>query len=70
MGLLDRPTDRKGRIATLPLVGGNFIYLSVVISSVAFLDLPETFIDIALILGLITFIGALDERYPCSLIIA
>jgi len=64
MGLLDRPTDRKAHIGNVPLVGGISIYLSVVISSVAFLDLPETFIAIALICGLITFTGALDDRYP------
>ncbi len=64
MGLLDRPTDREAHIGTVPLVGGISIYLSVVISSVAFLDLPETFIAIALICGLITFTGALDDRYP------
>ena len=64
MGLLDRPTGRKAHICTVPLVGGISIYLSVVISSVAFLDLPETFIAIALICGLITFTGALDDRYP------
>ena len=64
VGLLDRPTDRKAHICTVPLAGGISIYLSVVISSVAFLDLPETFIAIALICGLITFTGALDDRYP------
>ena len=64
MGLLDRPTDRKAHIGNVPLVGGISIYLSVVNSSVAFLDLPETFIAIALICGLITFTGALDDRYP------
>ena len=40
------------------------IYLSVVISSVAFLDLPKTGLGIALICGLVTSIGALDGRYP------
>lgn len=64
MGLLDRPSDRKAHMGTVPLIGGISIYLSVVISSVAFLDLPETFIGIALICGLVTFIGALDDRYP------
>jgi len=45
-------------------LGGVFIYLSLVISTVAFLDPPETFIAFALICGLITFTGALDDRYP------
>ena len=62
MGLQDRPSDRKAHMGTVPLIGGISIYLSVVISSVAFLDLPKTFIGIALICGLVTFIGALDDR--------
>ena len=64
MGLLGRSSDRKAHIRTVPLVGAIYIYLSVVISSVAFLNLPETFIAIALICGLITFTGGLDDRYP------
>jgi UDP-GlcNAc:undecaprenyl-phosphate GlcNAc-1-phosphate transferase len=51
-------------MGTIPLIGGVSIYLSVVIGSVAFLELPETFIGVALICGLVTFIGALDDRYP------
>ena len=64
MGLLDRPSERKHHIDNIPLIGGISIYLSVVIGSVAFLDLPETFIGIALICGLVTFTGAWDDRYP------
>ena len=64
MGPLDRPSERKAHMGTIPLIGGVSIYLSVVIGSVAFLELPETFIGIALICGLVTFIGALDDRYP------
>jgi UDP-GlcNAc:undecaprenyl-phosphate GlcNAc-1-phosphate transferase len=64
MGHLDRPSDRKAHLGTIPLIGGIYNYSSVVIGSVAFLDLPETFIGIPLICGLVTFIGALDDRYP------
>ena len=64
MGLLGRPADRKPHIGTVPFVGGIAIYLSVVISSVAILALPDPFINIALICGLITFTGALGDRYP------
>ena len=63
-GLLDRPQGRKAHHGTVPLVGGIAIYLSVLFCAVLFLNLPESFIGIALICGLITFIGALDDRYP------
>jgi UDP-GlcNAc:undecaprenyl-phosphate GlcNAc-1-phosphate transferase len=64
VGLLDRPLGRKVHSGAIPLVGGISIYLSVVIGSVAFLDLPETFVSVALICGLLTSIGVLDDRYP------
>lgn len=63
-GLLDHPQGRKKHTGTVPLVGGISIYLSVLFCAVLFLNLPESFIGIALICGLITFIGALDDRYP------
>ena len=63
-GLVDRPDDRKIHLGSVPLIGGIAIYLSVLFSAVLFLNLPERFIGIALICGLITFIGALDDRYP------
>ncbi len=63
-GLLDRPDSRKQHLGAVPLVGGIAIYLSVLFCAVLFLKLPETFIGIALICGLITFLGALDDRNP------
>jgi UDP-GlcNAc:undecaprenyl-phosphate GlcNAc-1-phosphate transferase len=63
-GLLDRPDRRKAHIGSIPLIGGISIYLSVLFCAVLFLNLPEHFIGIALICGLITFLGALDDRYP------
>ncbi|MDG1079082.1 MAG: hypothetical protein P8P12_02960 [Porticoccaceae bacterium] len=63
-GLIDRPDSRKQHLGSVPLVGGIAIYLSVLFCAVLFLDLPETFIGIALICGLITVIGALDDLYP------
>jgi UDP-GlcNAc:undecaprenyl-phosphate GlcNAc-1-phosphate transferase len=63
-GLLDHPQGRKVHQGAVPLVGGISIYLSVLFCAVMFLNLPESFIGIALICGLITFIGALDDRYP------
>ncbi|MDB9805282.1 hypothetical protein OAC12_04020 [Porticoccaceae bacterium] len=63
-GLLDHPQGRKKHTGTLPLVGGVSIYLSVLFCTVLFLNLPESFIGIALICGLITIMGALDDRYP------
>tara|TARA_B110000879_G_scaffold136838_1_gene178682 strand:- start:394 stop:1158 length:765 start_codon:yes stop_codon:yes gene_type:complete len=62
--LLDRPDKRKQHLGPVPLVGGIGIYLSVLFCAVLFLELPETFIGIALICGLITFLGALDDRNP------
>ena len=64
MGLLDRPDTRKLHLGAVPLIGGISIYLSVLFCAVLFLNLPEHFIGIALICGLVTFIGALDDRYP------
>jgi UDP-GlcNAc:undecaprenyl-phosphate GlcNAc-1-phosphate transferase len=64
MWLLDRPSGRKAHMGIVPLLSGISIYLSVVISSVAFLDLPKTGLGIGLICGLVTSIGALDGRYP------
>ena len=64
IGLLDRPLGHKAHSGTIPLVGGISIYLSVVIGSVCFLDLSETFVGVALISGLVTFLGAIDDRYP------
>ena len=63
-GLLDHPQGRKEHLGAVPLVGGISIYLSVLFCAVMFLNLPESFVGIALICGLITFIGALDDRYP------
>ena len=62
--LLDRPLGRKVHSGAVPLVGGISIYLSVVIGSVAFLDLPETFVSVALTYGLVTAKGVVDDRYP------
>ncbi len=64
MGLLDRPDNRKVHTGSIPLIGGISIYLSVLFCAVLFLNLPEHFIGIALICGLVTFMGALDDRYP------
>jgi UDP-GlcNAc:undecaprenyl-phosphate GlcNAc-1-phosphate transferase len=63
-GLLDRPSDRKTHIGSIPLIGGISIYFSVVIGSVVFLDLNETFIGISIICGLVTLMGVMDDRYP------
>lgn len=63
-GLLDRPDSRKCHIGSIPLIGGISIYLSVLFCAVVFLNLPEHFIGIALICGLVTLLGALDDRYP------
>ena len=62
MGLLERHSDSKGHMGIVPLTSRITIYLSVVTSSVAVLDLPETYIGIALICGVVTFIGALNDR--------
>ena len=64
VGLLDRPLGRKVHSGAVPLVGGISIYLSVVIGSAAFLELSETFVSVALICGLVTAMGVVDDRYP------
>jgi UDP-GlcNAc:undecaprenyl-phosphate GlcNAc-1-phosphate transferase len=46
------------------LVGGISIYLSIVISSAASLELSETFISVPLICGLVTAMVVMDDRYP------
>ena len=63
-GLLDLPSDRKTHTGSIPLIGGISIYFSVVIGSVVFLDLNETFIGISIICGLVTLMGVMDDRYP------
>ena len=64
VGLLDRPLGRKVHSGAVPLVGGISIYLSVVIGSATFLELSETFVSVALICGLVTAMGVVDDRYP------
>lgn len=64
VGLLDRPTDRKTHTGSIPLIGGISIYLTVVISSAVYLHLNETFIGVGIICGLVTLMGAIDDRYP------
>ena len=64
VGLLDRPSGRKAHSGAVPLIGGISIYLSVALGSVAFLELSDKFIGVSLICGLVTFMGALDDRYP------
>lgn len=64
IGLLDRPSKRKNHSGAIPLIGGISIYLSVILSSLLFLKLSDTFIGIALICGLVTLVGMLDDRYP------
>lgn len=64
VGLLDRPSERKAHKGTIPLVGGISIYLSVVMGAIVFLDLSQSYISIGIICGLITSLGALDDRYP------
>jgi UDP-GlcNAc:undecaprenyl-phosphate GlcNAc-1-phosphate transferase len=64
VGLLDRPSERKAHRGAIPLVGGISIYLSVVMGAIVFLDLSQSYIRIGIICGLITSLGALDDRYP------
>ena len=65
LGLLDHPDHlNKKHSGKIPLIGGVMIYLSVLIGSVAFLELSEQFISIGIICGLVTLVGVLDDRYP------
>ena len=64
VGLIDRPTERKTHTGAVPLVGGISIYLSVFIGAITFLDLSQNYISTGLVCGLITSLGALDDRYP------
>ncbi len=64
IGLLDRPCKRKNHSGAIPLIGGISIYLTVILSSLLFLELSDTFIGIALVCGLVTLVGMFDDRYP------
>ncbi|MFT5083665.1 MAG: UDP-GlcNAc:undecaprenyl-phosphate GlcNAc-1-phosphate transferase, partial [Lentisphaeria bacterium] len=64
--LVDKPGGRKKHCGAIPLVGGLAIYISVLITTLVFLDEP-IFIRLFLIAGgLIVFMGMLDDRYELS----
>ncbi len=64
-GLLDKPDNHtKQHRGTIPLIGGITIFLSVTIGALIFLQLPEQFISIAIICGLVTLVGVLDDKFP------
>jgi len=64
--LVDRPGGRKVHQGIIPLVGGIAIYLSVLISALAFVE-QAIFIRIFLLAGgLLVFMGSIDDRYDIS----
>ena len=66
VGLLDYPNTRKKHSRAIPVVGGVAIYTSLVTSAVIFLNLPEHFLGICLISGVIILLGMLDDRFDIS----
>ena len=64
IGLLDVPSGRKRHEGAIPLVGGVAIYVSVVIVASMTLSAAHEFVAIGLICGVITLLGAIDDRYP------
>lgn len=66
--LLDQPDARKRHHGAIPLVGGISIYITVTLVAAFTLSLPDTFQVVALICGVITLLGAIDDRYPAPAI--
>lgn len=64
VGLLDVPDTRKRHEGAIPLVGGIAIYLSVLIMASINLSLPSEFMAVGAICGVVTLLGAIDDRYP------
>lgn len=64
--LVDKPGGRKQHDGLIPLIGGIAVYLSVVLSTLIFLEQP-IFIRLFLLAGgLIVFMGMIDDRYDLS----
>lgn len=65
-GLVDFPCERKVHNGNIPLVGGIAIYLSVLITSVLFVDHSRDLNLYLVASALVLFLGALDDRYRLS----
>lgn len=65
-GLVDFPCDRKIHDGNIPLVGGIAIYLSVLITSVLFINHSRDLNLYLVASALVLFLGALDDRYRLS----
>ncbi|GGP85160.1 UDP-N-acetylglucosamine--undecaprenyl-phosphate N-acetylglucosaminephosphotransferase [Shewanella ulleungensis] len=65
-GLLDYPCERKVHDGHIPLVGGIAIYLSVLITSMVFIEHSQNLNIYLVAAALVLFLGALDDRYLLS----
>lgn len=61
--LVDKPNGRKAHSGNIPVVGGIAIYLAVTLSTYIFTTPPEELAAMISLGGLITVIGALDDRF-------
>lgn len=66
VGLVDTPTARKKHEGQVPLVGGVAIYISVLISSLIFLDYTHTFKVYLLTSSAVMLLGVFDDRFCLS----
>ncbi|WP_062269296.1 undecaprenyl/decaprenyl-phosphate alpha-N-acetylglucosaminyl 1-phosphate transferase [Endozoicomonas arenosclerae] len=63
VGLLDQPDERKQHAGIVPLVGGLAIYLTIMILGFLFLSNTLLLDSYLIAAGMMTIIGALDDRY-------
>ncbi len=66
IGLIDKPSERKKHLGTIPLVGGVSIYCSFLLGY-WFFGIPLLTTTIFFVCaGILTFLGALDDRFDIS----
>ncbi|MBJ7330215.1 MAG: undecaprenyl/decaprenyl-phosphate alpha-N-acetylglucosaminyl 1-phosphate transferase, partial [Solirubrobacteraceae bacterium] len=63
VGAVDHPRDRGLGPGGTPLLGGLAIYAGVVVGALLMLDIDDELLGILLGATLITFVGALDDRF-------
>jgi len=60
-GLVDRPSARKRHDGEVPLVGGIAVLISVTVTGMLFVYLPDTFVPLLAGLTLLVAIGVMDD---------
>ena len=63
IGLVDRQNSNNIHAHNIPVIGGIVMYISIVASAAIFLHLPEQFLSVCLITGLVILLGIVDDKY-------